>query len=129
MPASPNPSGRSGPLSFRASFCARASLAVLAVTFIALLGGLHPTAAQRDAVLAVAALAFAALNAPTAIWLVRRRPFDVLAGSIVGLLLLRCLAAVWILSLVHSVGHERVGPAVGQSSAPELSTPPGASTP
>jgi hypothetical protein len=76
--------------------------AVLVVTFIGLLGGTHPSDAGRDRVLLVAALAFAALNVPTVVWMARHG----VRIWVLVMLLVRCAAAIWVLWFVHSISHE-----------------------
>lgn len=89
--------------STRVAFAAHASLLVVAVTFVALLGGLHPSDRDRDRALLVAAALFALLNVPTALAIARRR---VPAGLAALGLLARVAVAVLALRFVHGISHE-----------------------
>ena len=87
----------------RIALAGHASLLVVAVTFIALLGGTHPDDRTRDLALAAAAALFALLNAPAALAIARRRKGA--AGALVGLLA-RVAVAVVALRFVHGISHE-----------------------
>ena len=86
-----------------AAFAARASVLVVLVTFVALLGGLHPPDHDRDAALAAAAVLFAALNLPSVLAFARARSGRAAA---LGLLLARVAFAVVTLRFVHGISHE-----------------------
>lgn len=95
-----------------AIWAARLTWAAIVVTFIALLGGTHPSDARRDAALAIAAAVVALLNAPVAWWIVRRLRGPPRRGALVALggLALRVAASAWVLSFVGSISHERPDP-------------------
>lgn len=98
MPLSPPPGTRS------IALAAHASLLVVAVTVIALLGGTHPSDHARDRALTIAAVLFALLNLPTVVAIVRRKLPP--TGATLALLA-RVAVAVLTLRLVQGVSHEQ----------------------
>ncbi len=86
------------------ALAAHASLLVVAVTFIGLLGGTHPSDHDRDRTLIIAAVLFALLNLPTVIAIARRKLPPL--GATLGLLA-RIAVAVLSLRFVHGVSHEQ----------------------
>lgn len=86
-----------------AALTAHASLAVVGLTFVALLGGTHPSDQARDRALAVAAALFVLLNVPSAVAIARRTVAP--AGAALSLLA-RVAVAVLALRFVHGVSHE-----------------------
>jgi len=85
------------------SLAAHASLLVVAVTFISLLGGTHPPDHARDRALTVAAVLFALLNVPTVVAIARRKIAP--TGATLALLA-RVAVAVLALRFVHGISHE-----------------------
>lgn len=86
-----------------ASLAAHASLLVVALAFVALLGGTHPSDLARDRALAVAAALFALLNVPTVVAVARRRLPPL--GATLGLVA-RAALAVLALGFARGVSHE-----------------------
>jgi hypothetical protein len=87
--------------------------AVLAVTFVGLLGGLHPSDRQRDRIIAVSAVIVVLLNVPSALDAVRRLRRGAtgreLVGPVVGLVV-RLGIAAWVLWFAGSISHELESP-------------------
>lgn len=88
----------------------RLTFVILALTFVGLLGGFHPTDAVRDGALAIVGALIVLVNVPTVLYLVRSRKADAPTGAIAFALVVRLVAAVWVLWFVHGISHERPGP-------------------
>jgi hypothetical protein len=88
----------------------RLTFVILALTFVALLGGFHPTDAVRDGVLAIVGVLIVLVNVPTVLFLVRSRKTDAPTGAIAFALAVRLVAAVCVLWFVHGISHEQPGP-------------------
>jgi hypothetical protein len=93
----------SAPGTRHVALTAHASLLVVAVTVIALLGGLHPSDHARDRALTIAAVLFALLSLPTVVAIARRR---VAPASATLALLARVAVAALALRFVHGISHE-----------------------
>jgi len=89
-------------ISGRAWLLARLTWVVVAVVFVAMLGGLHPSDRTRDVVVAVAAVVAVLLNVPAVVEGVRGRVWTVLLGVAA-----RLGVVAWVLVVVHGVSHER----------------------
>ena len=81
---------------------ARLTWVVLALVFIGMLGGLHPSDRTRDLVVAAAAVLVVLLNAPELLDGLRTR-----ATFVVLRVASRLLAAAGVLLFVRSISHER----------------------
>ena len=93
----------------RARWVGSLTWVVLALTFIGLLGGLHPSDRSRNFVAAVCAVLVLGLNVPTLSVLVQRirakDPWRVVALEGLGLAF-RLVAAGMVLDFVAGISHE-----------------------
>ncbi len=93
----------------RARWAGSLTWVVLALTFIGLLGGLHPSDRSRNIVVVVAAVMVLGLNVPTVSVLVARtrakHPWRVVVLEGLGLCF-RLVAAVMVLDFVVGISHE-----------------------
>lgn len=86
-----------------ASLTALASMLVVALAFIGLLGGTHPSDHARDRAILVAAVLFALLNLPSVVAIVRR---TVAPAGAAFALVSRIAVAFLMLRFVQGVSHE-----------------------
>lgn len=87
----------------RIALASTVSLLVVAATFVALLGGTHPSDRTRDLVLVASAALFTLLNIPSALAIARWQVG--VAGSLLALLARVAFAAI-TLHFVHGISHE-----------------------
>lgn len=85
---------------------ARFTWVVLALVFVGLLGGFHPSDRLRDVVIVAAALLVVLLNAPAVLAGLRTRAGR--TGTLLGVAS-RLLMAAFVLSFVRGVSHEQRG--------------------
>jgi hypothetical protein len=87
----------------RTALASTASLLVVAATFVALLGGIHPPDRIRDLVLVASAALFTLLNIPSALAIVRQQVG--VPGALLALLA-RVTFACIALNFIHGISHE-----------------------
>jgi len=87
----------------------RLTWVLTAVTLVALLGGFHPSDAQRDRTILGATALVALVNVPSVVVIVRRlragEEWGDLSGQILGLLI-RLVVAAWVLRFAGTISHE-----------------------